>query len=65
MTREIVVPHWQIIAYSLLEKKKKKLHSRYMFQSLSQFTRKNGEQKKQVVNASEICFFILFLIFPF
>lgn len=48
MTREIVVAHWQIIAYSLLETKKMVL-TLYVPKLI---TRKNG--KKQVVNASEI-----------
>ena len=39
------------------------MYARYIFQSLSQFTRKNG--KKQVVNASEICFFYPFSHLPF
>ena len=59
MTREIVVPHWQIIAYSLLETKKMVL-TLYVPKLI---TRKNG--KKQVVNASEIWVFYPFSHFPF
>lgn len=65
MTREIVVPHWQIIAYSLLEKKKKEIALTLYVPKFITIHKEKWGKKKQVVNASEICFFYPFSHLPF